>query len=314
MHYFLLSLLAIIPGIVLVYYYYKKDKYRQEPLDAILITFLWGTLSTVPAILFESAFGLKGKDIFSLIIEYFFVVGFSEEVSKLIFFLYIPYKFKEFDEIMDGFVYGAAIASGFATLENLFYVLEHGYSVGIVRAFVSVPSHILEGAWMGYWFALYKFHKANLIQALVYGLGFSIFIHGLFDFLIMVDNSNFSYLCIIPVILLGYFVNKHIKIALEIDAVEIFNLPSVIETQNIDKIMNEEAQKDMSTLVKFFKIVLFLLGISTILFSVLATIGYGISYYNNENEDYTSGIIVLILLYSIGFFMLVKSKKQKANS
>ena len=59
---------------------------------------------------------------------------------------------KEFDELMDGIVYGAVASLGFATLENIMYCIDGGLSVVAIRALTAVPAHASFGAIMGYYF------------------------------------------------------------------------------------------------------------------------------------------------------------------
>ncbi|MGQ9701154.1 MAG: PrsW family glutamic-type intramembrane protease [bacterium] len=47
----------------------------------------------------------------------------------------------EFDEVMDGIVYCVASSLGFATVENIIYVLDRGAGTGILRAFLSVSGY-----------------------------------------------------------------------------------------------------------------------------------------------------------------------------
>ena len=54
-----------------------------------------------------------------------FAVGIVEEVSKfLILWVFITYRHIEFDEPVDGVVYAAAVALGFATIENWYFMSE----------------------------------------------------------------------------------------------------------------------------------------------------------------------------------------------
>ncbi|MGQ9664052.1 MAG: PrsW family glutamic-type intramembrane protease [bacterium] len=57
----------------------------------------------------------------------------------------------EFDEVMDGIVHCVASSLGFATVENIIYVLDRGAGTGILRAFLSVSGYAFFGALMGYY-------------------------------------------------------------------------------------------------------------------------------------------------------------------
>ena len=53
------------------------------------------------------------------------VVGFSEEASKFLGLRFYSYRQKSFDEPLDGIVYSVMVSMGFATLENVMYVMKY---------------------------------------------------------------------------------------------------------------------------------------------------------------------------------------------
>ena len=59
------------------------------------------------------------------------IVGPVEETSKFLAIRLAVYRSLHFEEPMDGLVYGAAASLGFASLENLIYVLSYGPEVMI---------------------------------------------------------------------------------------------------------------------------------------------------------------------------------------
>ena len=71
------------------------------------------------------------------------------------------YHWDEFDEPLDGVVYGVAVALGFATLENLLFVARLGLGVAWMRALFAVPAHALFGATMGYYAGRAKFDRGG---------------------------------------------------------------------------------------------------------------------------------------------------------
>ena len=92
----------------------------------------------------------------------------------------------DFDEPMDGLVYGVAASLGFAAYENIGYVLsfyeDPSFSIAIVRAFTAVPLHGLCGIIMGFLVTQSIFEKKynylNLVLALLVPVG----LHGLYNF------------------------------------------------------------------------------------------------------------------------------------
>lgn len=79
------------------------------------------------------------------------------------------YRRKAFDEPFDGIVYVVMVGMGFATLENIGYVLQHGMGTGILRIFLSVPAHATFAILMGDHLGLAKFDAANIKKIFIPG-------------------------------------------------------------------------------------------------------------------------------------------------
>ena len=177
----LLFLLAVAPGAYLVWHFHHADKYKEESTRLLLGTFVLGALSTIPAILIEvldTPASLPDNPVF--IFLYFLLgVGLVEEGVKFLSVRGFAYRSPHFDEAMDGIIFGITAALGFATVENIGYVLQYGVVTAFVRAFVSVPGHAFWGAIWGYFLAESKVQRKPMLAAV--GLGIAVFLHGLFD-------------------------------------------------------------------------------------------------------------------------------------
>ena len=46
-------ILAIVPGLIVLFYVYKKDKVEKEPRKLLVKLLIFGALSVIPAIIFE---------------------------------------------------------------------------------------------------------------------------------------------------------------------------------------------------------------------------------------------------------------------
>ncbi|MEJ2068427.1 MAG: PrsW family glutamic-type intramembrane protease, partial [Deltaproteobacteria bacterium] len=189
-----LLVLAIAPGISILWYVYNKDKYEKEPKKLVVKTFFIGACFTIPAGLLEVALqsitgiNMSGSLAQGFIGAFFFVAP-IEEYAKYLALRVKAYRSAEMNEVMDGIVYGVAAAMGFATLENISYVLEHGVGTGILRAFLSVPSHGIEGAIIGYYLGLGKMNPKSLKKNVFKGLTIAILFHGTFDFLAFSESA-----------------------------------------------------------------------------------------------------------------------------
>lgn len=168
--------LAIAPAIFIAWYLYRKDSYEPEPLHLVLWVFILGALSVIPAFILEYPFE---SNIFTSAV----IAPIVEECVKFSVVFFIMYHHPEFDEPMDGIIYAAAAGLGFATIENIFYVLEGGVAVGIIRAIASVPGHVIFSCIWGFALGTAKFRPASQRAGIIItGLAGAILLHGIFNF------------------------------------------------------------------------------------------------------------------------------------
>jgi protease PrsW len=179
----------------------RFDRAHPEPLWLVLATFVLGGVSVVIAASVEyvcmhstpylnpSVMTLGGQLIaFPVALLVFtVVVGLAEEGAKLAAAWSLAAHTKHFDEPVDGIVYGAASALGFAAVENVKY-----FAVGrltatliVMRSLTSVPAHMFFGAIWGY--ALGKKLISKKTSLLLF-LGWAALMHGAFDAFLSIDG------------------------------------------------------------------------------------------------------------------------------
>lgn len=203
--------LALLPSIIWLFYYLRKDVH-PEPKRLVLKIFLWGMLAAFPALLIEiGAKNLIIKLDFSLLskIFYWFLgVALVEEFLKYLVVRDKILKDPEFDEPVDAMVYLLISGLGFAALENvliflyqklLFLSFEKTLILLIFRFFSATFLHALCSALVGYFLALYFFKKRGL-DLLGFGLAISTLLHGFYNFSIMETEGNLR--IVIPIIIL----------------------------------------------------------------------------------------------------------------
>jgi protease PrsW len=200
----LLIISAVTPSIALLYYFYLRDKYEKEPRQMLFKAFALGSLAVVPIIGFElrlNIFDLADKDLLGAGYTAFIVAGLVEEGFKFFIFWFFIWKNKNFNEMYDGIVYSVFISLGFATTENLGYVLLSGFHTALVRSITAVPAHALFGVAMGYYFGKARFANENRnIRYLTLAFFVPIILHGVYDFILFVQ-SIFLMLLFIPYML-----------------------------------------------------------------------------------------------------------------
>ena len=194
----LIMVLAVLPAVFLIIYIYKKDKHDKEPFGLLASLFVLGALTTISSMIVEVAFGsiagmiLPPDSIPYKFIENFFIVAATEEVGKYVVLRLRTWKSPEFNYTFDAVVYAVVVSLGFATLENILYLMNGSLETAIARAVLSVPGHAINGVFMGFFYGVAKHAQrmgnnkrcsTNLWLALIA----PVIIHGLYDFFISIE-------------------------------------------------------------------------------------------------------------------------------
>ena len=161
-------IVATAPSLFLLTFFYLKDRYEREPLQHILMAFGLGLYAMIAAHGIASTaedwvsreWLITGGEPAKLF-DAFLLSGFVEELAKWVVLIAAVYHWEEFDEPLDGVVYGVAVELGFATLENFLFVARLGLGVAWMRALFAVPAHALFGATMGYYAGRAKFDRGG---------------------------------------------------------------------------------------------------------------------------------------------------------
>lgn len=216
MDFLTLLALALAPGFAIGIYIYLKDQHEREPLFLLLVSFLYGGLSTVVTLLFSYPVNIflltKEDDVVSQFVNAFFKVALVEELSKFLFVRFILFRNANFNEPFDGIVYALMVSMGFATLENVFYVYEFGYLTGITRMFTAVPAHAVFGIMMGYYLGLAKFSdRREIVYSAMALLAPTVF-HGAYDYFLFIGEIKGVYtwiwICSMIALLVGFLLAR----------------------------------------------------------------------------------------------------------
>ena len=183
--------IAIFPGVAIAIFIYFHDKHEPEPVKLVVLSFVYGILSlgldlaaTIPL---EKFFHIDEDDLKEQAIHAFVIVAFVEELCKFIFVRGILYRNKNFNEPLDGIIYAVMVGMGFATAENIIYVLNEGGGIAIIRMVSVIPGHAMFAVLMGYWLGKAKFtHRRETFYALV-ALLVATFFHGFYDYFLFIS-------------------------------------------------------------------------------------------------------------------------------
>jgi protease PrsW len=201
---------------------YLKDRHEKEPVGLLLKCFVAGCFSVAPAMLLETygkylGYGISENSQTTFLFA-FFVVGFSEELSKLLMVWIFAYNRKEFNEPFDGIVYCLMVSMGFAAVENIMYVfsgIDHADSVriGLLRMFTAVPAHATFSIIMGYFLGISKFRANATVPFVFLALAGAVLFHGAYDYFFMEVNY--------PGIFIGGFISLVVALLLSKHAIKL---------------------------------------------------------------------------------------------
>ena len=191
----LLFALAVAPGIAVSLFIYSMNKYGRESIRYLIVAFILGMVATLPALLVQTlAEDVRDEpgrhSIWSYLWYAFVVVALSEEGSKYLVLRGYAYPKAVFKEPFDGVVFAVMIGMGFATVENIEYVLKFGLETAVSRTFLAIPAHASFAVLMGYPVGRAKFEKEYSLWLLTRGLVVAVLFHGSFDFFLFLQQSR----------------------------------------------------------------------------------------------------------------------------
>ncbi len=189
----LLPLLAILPSVVLIAYTYSRDTAEKEPLSLLFRLFRGGALTVVSAIVLGAVLEAVFEEVIEpdtlawLIVDNFLMTALVEEGGKYFVLKRVTWRSPAFDYVFDGIVYAVVVSLGFATVENILYLLDGDLSTAVMRAVFSVPGHAIDGIYMGSFYGLAKRfestgHPRKCRANLRHALWVPVLIHGFYDF------------------------------------------------------------------------------------------------------------------------------------
>ncbi len=201
-HVTIIITLGFAPGFFWLWYIYRRDL-EPEPLHLIRNCFIAG----MGAVIAVGLLGAPAKALPSWVVAVI-VAPVIEECIKFGACYAVAYRDKDFNEPMDGVVCAVAVALGFASLENVFYLfdaMKQGISsltfTTLVRAFFTVPGHALFGIMWGYALGRAKFEDQQRGRRIIaVGLLTGIAAHSFFNLMCVLEPLwAFGMMFFIPV-------------------------------------------------------------------------------------------------------------------
>ena len=210
-----LLFLALLPGILIIIYIFRKDKVEHEPVSLIVKLVIFGAISCIPAVFAETymgalAPGLQEGSVAGAIYNAFLVAALCEEVCKYLLLRIGSWRNRNFDYRFDGIVYGVSVAVGFALLENVLYVMDGGLYVALMRGVLAVPLHCFCGVFMGIYYGAAKRYSiegqhGKATTATFKALFIPFLIHGIYDTLAFLGEYGTTF-ALLAFVLVMYIV------------------------------------------------------------------------------------------------------------
>lgn len=212
MSYPLYIIFGVIPSIIWLLFYLKKDVHPESNRMVLKIFFL-GMLVAVPAVFLEIGI-FKTFDAFNLpplllaILNTFVGVALVEELLKYLVVRNQVLSHKEYDEPIDAMLYMIIAALGFAALENILILFQLGpgflwgktLELSIFRFVGATFLHTLASGTVGYFLSLSFYKKIDGAKFVALGLLIATVLHGFYNFFIMKGQGNLK--VFIPLIIL----------------------------------------------------------------------------------------------------------------
>ena len=203
--------LSISPGIFIMVLMYNLDEYDKEPLWLLALAFIFGAMNLhLDVDILEYLYSLiQSENNFIRVGEEALTVGITEELLKFIVVMLIIYPNKNFDEPFDGIVYAVFVGMGFATAENVAFVMNGTASLAIMRMLSAVPAHFVFAVIMGYYLGKAKTNKKSQFKYIILSLLIPVFFHSLYDYFLFLDSIPGIWIGGFVTLIVAFFIAKN---------------------------------------------------------------------------------------------------------
>jgi RsiW-degrading membrane proteinase PrsW (M82 family) len=188
---------SLAPALLWLLFFYRLDRAEPEPKQMVLGVFMIG------ALLFAALYRPVLQGIFGIdewlydtwwarLLGGILVVGIFEQSLVYLSVRVSVFNHPEFDERVDGVIYGVAASLGIATVLNFMYVVDHGgvdLDVGSIRMVINTLAYAGFGGVLGYFIGQARFEKTPGYY-LPLGLGIAALLNGVLFFLL--ENGGTS--------------------------------------------------------------------------------------------------------------------------
>lgn len=188
----ILLLLALLPGLLIAAFIYLRDIREPEPSGLLLLSALYGVVGFFIArgisYLLHSFVYVGDGGISFEIISAFVFMGLVIEGVKFLLMRGITFYYKNFNQPFDGIVYAVMLGMGYATAENVLYVLNIGSDVSMLRMWTTVPANAVFAVIMGFFLGEAKLFPNKMLMYSLMALMLAVIAHGFYNYFVQLEN------------------------------------------------------------------------------------------------------------------------------
>lgn len=210
--YGLLGLAAIVPATFFVFFIVAYDRYKPEPISALLVSVLLGMVAAVAVVgigkPYEWGELVIGPDYSwqeALTIG-LVKLALPAEITKWLMLCVFCSLNKYYDEFIDGAVYSVCLAMGFAGVWGTYFltdlvngIVDDSLGIVVMTALLLIPMHMMAGTVMGYFIALAR--KKQRIVNYMLALVLPVLVNATICFLAMMIVNNWIYFLVMDAVL-----------------------------------------------------------------------------------------------------------------
>jgi RsiW-degrading membrane proteinase PrsW (M82 family) len=179
---------SIVPAFFWLSFFYQRDKLEPEPKHYVFGVFLLGAFLaySIGIPLVRQAFRVQN---WLYLTPWGYILGSILVIGIIYQFLiygavrYTVYPTREFDEWIDGIIYATAAGLGFATVLNIYRVVELGGAKLVISAIFCVVNALAYASFasvVGYSLAMVKFREGHSQWPLIGGIFVAAVLNGIF--------------------------------------------------------------------------------------------------------------------------------------
>jgi len=188
---------GLLPSFIWLYFILKEDKTHPEPRALLALTFIAGMLAVPLALPLEQYARAHIQDNFSVIIAWALIEETLKYTMAVVFILWR----RAVDEPIDYVIYMITVALGFASAENMLFLITplssgsivNSFFTGDVRFLGSTLLHVIASAAIGFALAFStRYRPLGRIVAAALGLILAVALHTAFNMLIISGGASMA--------------------------------------------------------------------------------------------------------------------------